>query len=312
MKLRKLGASDIEVAPLAFGGNVFGWTVNEQEGFALLDRFVEKGFNLIDTADVYSSWVPGNKGGESETIIGRWLKKSGKRHKVIIATKVGMEMGPGKKGLKKNYILEAVEGSLKRLQIDCIDLYQPHKDDLETPMEETLSALDELIKAGKVRIIGASNFSKERLQMALDVSQKYSLPRYMTLQPRYNLYDREEYESELSQFCVKNNIGVISYYSLASGFLTGKYRSLEDLSQSSRGPGVKSYLDAKGMEILRKLDVVAREYQATPAQVALAWLMTRPGIVAPIASVTKLSQLDDIMRASELTLDSKTLDFLNL
>ncbi len=311
MKLRKLGSSNIEVAPLAFGGNVFGWTVKEQEGFALLDRFVEKGFNLIDTADMYSTWVPGNKGGESETIIGNWLRKSGKRDKVIIATKVGVEMGPDKKGLGKKYIIQAVEDSLKRLQTDYIDLYQSHQDDPETPMEETLSAYGDLIKAGKVRSIGASNYSRERLQEALDVSKKYSLPHYATLQPRYNLYDREEYESELMEFCVKNNIGVISYYSLASGFLTGKYRSPEDLSKSSRGGGVKSYLDAKGMEILKKLDLVSREYQATPAQVSLAWLMARPGVVAPIASATTLVQLEDIMKASELELTSETISLLS-
>ena len=311
MKLRKLGTSDIEVAPLAFGGNVFGWTVNEQDGFAILDRFVDKGFNLIDTADVYSRWIPGNQGGESETIIGRWLKKSGNRNKVVIATKVGMEMGPDKKGLRKNYIMEAVDASLKRLQIDCIDLYQSHQDDPETPIEETLEAFDELIKAGKVRYIGASNFSKERLEESFNISKKFSLPRYITLQPRYNLYDRDGYENELAQFCVENNVGVITYFSLASGFLTGKYRGPEDLTKSSRGSGVKSYLDEKGLKLLDKLDAVSREYQATPAQVSLAWLMSRPGVVAPIASATSLTQLDDILKASELDLNSKTLDWLS-
>ncbi len=311
MKLRKLGSSDIEVAPLAFGGNVFGWTVTEEEGFKLLDRFVATGFNLIDTADMYSNWVSGNKGGESETIIGKWLKKSGNRQKVVLATKVGLEMGPGKKGLRKKYILEAVENSLRRLQTDYIDLYQSHQDDPETPLEETLSAYSDLIKAGKVRYIGASNYSKERMQESIDVSKKYSLPHYVTLQPRYNLYDREEYENEFAEFCVSHNIGVISYYSLASGFLTGKYRSLDDLNQSQRGGGVKSYLDPKGMEILRKLDIVSREHEATPAQVSLAWLMTRPGVVAPIASATTLAQLDDIMKAGRLTLTAENLSLLS-
>lgn len=311
MKLRKLGSSDIEVAPLAFGGNVFGWTVNEQEGFKLLERFVERGFNLIDTADMYSNWVPGNRGGESETIIGNWLKKSGKREKVIVATKVGLEMGPGKKGLSKKYIKEAVEASLKRLQTDYIDLYQSHQDDPETSIVETLEAFGELIKEGKVRYIGASNFSRERLQESLDIAKKHSLPNYVTLQPRYNLYDREEYEEQYAEFCVKNNIGVISYYSLASGFLTGKYRSLEDLSKSRRGSGIKSYLDPKGMEILRKLDIISQEYQVTSAQISLAWLMSRPGVVAPIASATSIAQLDDIMMSTELVLSPATLSFLS-
>ncbi|MCM2348737.1 MAG: aldo/keto reductase [Bacteriovoracaceae bacterium] len=311
MKTRKLGLSDIEVAPLAFGGNVFGWTVNETESFPLLDKFVEHGFNLIDTADVYSAWAPGNHGGESELIIGKWLKRSGKRDKVIIATKVGMEMGAGKKGLSKRYIISAVEDSLKRLQIDYIDLYQSHRDDPQTPIEETLSAYDELIKAGKVRYVGASNFSVSRLQESLDIAKAHSLPCYITLQPQYNLYDREDYEANYAEFCVKNNIGVISYYSLASGFLTGKYRSEADLSKSGRGAGVKSYLTPKGMEILSKIDILAKEYNSTPAQISLAWLMSRPAITAPIASATKISQLEDIMKAVNLQLNQASLDLLN-
>ena len=311
MKMKTLGSTDIKVAPLAFGGNVFGWTVDEKESFKLLDSFLNHGLNLIDTADVYSRWVPGNKGGESETIIGNWLKKNGKRDQVIIATKVGMEMGSDKKGLSKSYIKNAVEDSLKRLQTDYIDLYQSHTDDLETPLEETLSAYDDLIKAGKVRQIGASNYTVSRLEEALNISKKFNLPRYVTLQPQYNLYDREEYESQFTEFCRKHNIGVISYYSLASGFLTGKYRSEKDLSQSQRGRGVAHYLDPKGMEILSKLDTVAKEYQSTPAQVSLAWLMNHSEVVAPIASATNLTQLDDIMKATSLELSPSTMDYLN-
>ena len=311
MKMKTLGSTDIKVAPLAFGGNVFGWTVNETESFKLLDAFSNHGLNLIDTADAYSTWVPGNKGGESETIIGNWLKKSGKREKIIIATKVGLEMGPDKKGLSKKYIKNAVEASLKRLQTDYIDLYQSHTDDLDTPFEETLAAYDELIKAGKVRYIGASNYTVDRLEESLNISKKFNLPRYETLQPQYNLYDREEYESQYTDFCRKHKIGVISYYSLASGFLTGKYRSEKDLSQSQRGRGVAHYLDPKGIKILAKLDLVAKEYNATPAQVSLAWLMSHSEVVAPIASATNLTQLEDIIKATTLELSPSTIAFLS-
>jgi aryl-alcohol dehydrogenase-like predicted oxidoreductase len=302
MKKKKLGSSNIEIAPLAFGGNVFGWTVNADESYLLLDKFVEKGFNLIDTADIYSTWVPGNTGGESETIIGNWLKKTGKRDKVIIATKVGMEMGSGTKGLSKAHITQSVE--------DYIDLYQSHQDDLETPIEETLSAYAELIKTGKVRYIGASNFKVKRLRESLEIAKKNSLPEYISLQPRYNLYDREDFETNFALFCLKHNIGVICYYSLASGFLTGKYRSEADLNQSSRGSGIKNYLTPKGMDILARLDAVASEYKSTPAQIALAWLMAQPAVTAPIASATKISQLEDIMKAAELQLSEKVLNYL--
>src|SRR4051794_39511142 len=225
MKTRPLGNSGLDVAPLAFGGNVFGWTIDEATSFRLLDAFVEAGFNLVDTADVYSRWAPGNKGGESETILGKWFRSSGKRDRVVLATKVGMEMGPGKKGLSRAYILRAVEDSLRRLQTDYIDLYQSHVDDPETPLQETLATYAELIKEGKVRAIGASNYSADRLAEAVQVSNRFGYPRYESLQPEYNLYDREKFETVLEPLCLERNIGVIPYYSLASGFLTGKYRS---------------------------------------------------------------------------------------
>ena len=256
MKKRKLGNSKLEVAPLAFGGNVFGWTVDEQTSFTLLDAFVAAGFNLIDTADVYSYWAPGNRGGESETIIGKWLKRSGKRGKVVIATKVGKEMGPNSKGLSKSYILRAVEDSLRRLQTDYIDLYQSHADDPETPLEETLEAYAQLIRQGKVRAIGASNYSATRLAQALQISDQYGFPRYESLQPLFNLYDRTDYEGELEPLCRERGLGVISYFSLASGFLTGKYRSQDDLAHSARGDMVKKYLNPRGIRILEALDRV--------------------------------------------------------
>ncbi len=311
MKMRTLGQSSLQVSPLAFGGNVFGWTANEAESFKLLDMFTENGLNLIDTADMYSNWVPGNRGGESETIIGKWLKQSGKRSQVILATKVGLDMGPGKQGLSRKYIIKAVEDSLKRLQTDYIDLYQSHRDDPNTTVLETLSAFDELIKAGKVRYIGASNFSPERLLESLTTAQTHCLPQYVSLQPRYNLYDREDFENNYAELCLNQKIGVISYYSLASGFLTGKYRSEADLNKGQRGAGVKSYLNPKGMNILSKLDKLAKEYQSTPAQVSLAWLMARPGVTATLASATNLSQLEDIIRAVEIKLNQEALDFLN-
>jgi aryl-alcohol dehydrogenase-like predicted oxidoreductase len=311
MNKRKLGKSGIEVAPLAFGGNVFGWTVDEAMSFKLLDAFVAAGFNLIDTADVYSRWAPGNKGGESETIIGKWLKQSGKREKVVIATKVGMEMAPDKKGLKKQYIFESVENSLRRLQTDYIDLYQSHKDDPETPLEETLEAFAELIKQGKVRAIGASNYSAERLSEALEVSHRHGYPRYESLQPLYNLYDREEYETKLEPIVQKNSLGVIPYYALASGFLTGKYRAEADLSKSARGQGIKKYLNERGFRILRALDEVSERYNSTPARVAIAWLLARPSITAPIASATNLEQLNELIEATKLNLDSDAIEVLN-
>lgn len=311
MNKRKLGNSELEVAPLAFGGNVFGWTADEPTAFRLLDAFVDAGFNLIDTADVYSKWAPGNKGGESEAVIGNWLKRSGKRTHVLIATKVGSEMGPDRKGLSKTYILNAVEDSLRRLQTDYIDLYQSHIDDPLTPLEETLEAYAQLIRQGKVRAVGASNYSAERLAQALQVSNLHGLPSYQSLQPEYNLYDRAEYETRLEPVCRKNGLGVITYFSLASGFLTGKYRSENDLSKSQRSQFVKKYLNDRGFGILRALDEAAKEHHSTPAKIALAWLVQRPSVTAPIASATNLEQLNDLIEATELRLDHSTLESLN-
>jgi aryl-alcohol dehydrogenase-like predicted oxidoreductase len=303
MQKRKLGRSGLEVSPLALGGNVFGWTADEPTSMRLLDRFVDEGFNLIDTADMYSKWVPGNKGGESETLIGKWLKKTGKRAKVIIATKVGMEMAPDKKGLAPAYIQSAVEDSLKRLQTDYIDLYQSHIDDAATPLADTLGAYDKLIQAGKVRVIGASNYSAERFEEALTVSKKHKLPRYETMQPNYNLIDRADFEAKLQSVCLKNEVGVINYFSLASGFLTGKYRSESDLGKSPRGERmVKKHLNERGFRILAALDSVAKDTSSTPGRVAIAWLLAQPGITAPIASATSLPQLEDLFAATRLTL----------
>ena len=311
MKMRKLGRSGLEVAPLAFGGNVFGWTADEATSMRLLDRFVDEGFNFIDTADMYSRWAPGNEGGESETVIGNWLKKSGKRDKVVIATKLGMEMGPDKKGLSPAYIRRAVEDSLKRLQIDHIDLYQSHTDDAATPLADTLGTYDELIKAGKIRVIGASNYSAERFEEALAVSENNNLPRYESMQPNYNLYDRADFEAKLQDVCVRNDVSVISYFSLASGFLTGKYRSEADLAGKSRAGMVKKYLNDRGYRILDALDNVAKETSSTPARVAIAWLMAQPGITAPIASATSLPQLEELFAATRLELDAAQLEQLD-
>ena len=311
MEKRELGKSGIKVNPVAFGGNVFGWTINEKTSFELLDTFVDSGLDFIDTADVYSAWKPGNKGGESETIIGNWLKKSGKRDKVIIATKVGKPMGPDKKGLSKAYITQAVEASLKRLQTDYIDLYQSHDDDKDTPLTETLATYTDLIKQGKVRAIGASNYTADRLEQALEISETTGLAAYQCLQPEYNLYDREGYEKDLEGVCKQYGLGVINYYSLASGFLTGKYRSEADLSQSQRGQGVKKYLNDRGFRILKALDEVAVNYKSTPASIALAWVIARPGITAPIASATSTKQLKSIIDATQLNLDDDSIKLLN-
>ncbi len=310
MKKRKLGNSGLEIFPLAFGGNVFGWTADEAMSFQLLDAFVDSGFNCIDTADVYSKWAPGNRGGESETILGKWLKRPGNRKKVILATKVGMEMGPNKKGLSKAYIFSAVEDSLKRLQTDCIDLYQSHTDDVDTPLEETLEAYAQLIQQGKVRVIGASNYSAERLLQALEISQKGGYPSYQSLQPFYNLYDRADYETKLELLCREKGMGVISYYSLASGFLTGKYRSEKDASKSPRGQRAGKCLNERGLRILEALDQVAKQRGSAPATVSLAWLIARPGITAPIASATNLEQLRELMAAPELELDPSEIELL--
>jgi len=311
MKKRKLGDSGLEVSPLAFGGNVFGWTADETMSFRLLDAFVAEGFNLIDTADLYARWVQGLEGGESETIIGKWLKRSGKRQSVIIATKVGKEMGPDKKGLSRSYIFQAVEESLRRLQTDYIDLYQSHEDDTLTPLEETLDAFDRLIQDGKVRAIGASNFSAKRLAEALQVSEKYGYPRYQSLQPLFNLYDRADYEKDLEPLCREKGLAVISYFSLASGFLTGKYRSEADLADRARADIVKKYLNERGYRILEALDRVAQQHNVTPAQAALAWLIAQPTITAPIASATNLEQLNQLIQATTLELDPSSMALLN-
>jgi aryl-alcohol dehydrogenase-like predicted oxidoreductase len=312
MEKRKLGRSDLEVAPLAFGGNVFGWTVDETTSFRLLDAFTDAGFNLVDTADVYSNWVPGHQGGESETIIGRWLKQSGKRSQIILATKVGGKMAPDQRGLSRPYIRQAVENSLRRLQTDVIDLYQSHYDDPATPMEETLETYAQLVQEGKIRVTGASNFSGRRLQQALGLSEKHGWPRYESLQPEYNLYDRHEFETHLEPLCVENKIGVINYYALASGFLTGKYRSEEDIKKSPRGPGIKQkYLNERGYRILAALDEVAAGYHTDPASIAIAWLLARRSITAAIASATSTGQLAALMKAARINLDLRSIDRLN-
>lgn len=311
MKKRELGHSGIQVAPFCFGGNVFGWTIDEQQSFKLLDAFTGEGFNFIDTADVYSKWVSGNSGGESETIIGSWLKKRGKRDDVVIATKVGKPMADDKKGLSKKYILSAVEDSLRRLKTDYIDLYQSHDDDKDTPFLETFEAYHQLVKEGKVRAIGASNFTANRLREALKLSEDRGLVAYQTLQPEYNLYEREDFEKNLEPLCVEKGIGVINYYSLASGFLTGKYRSEDDLNKSKRGGGIKKYLNERGYRILKALDQVAEQYQATPAAVSLAWLIARPSITAPIASATSIEQLNELTKAANLNLSTEAIIMLN-
>ena len=307
MEKRRLGKSDLHVAPFCLGGNVFGWTADEEMSFRLLDAFVDAGCNFIDTADVYSKWAPGHHGGESETIIGDWLKRRGRRDDVIIATKVGSDMGGGKKGLSKAHIARAAEESLRRLGTDYIDLYQSHRDDEETPIEETLEAYGTLIKQGKVRAIGASNFTPERLTASLEASAKHGLPRYETLQPEYNLMVRD-FERDLAPLCARHGLGVIPYFGLASGFLTGKYRSKADLKQSPRGEDVEAYLTARGFKVLAALDAVAAKRDATPAQVALAWLMTK--VTAPIASATSLKQIADLVASARLKLTSDDIKVL--
>ncbi len=303
LDLRPLGRSGLSVPPFCFGGNVFGWTADEATSFALLDRLLETGFTFIDTADVYSRWAPGHQGGESESVIGRWLKARGSRDRMVIATKVGMDMGDGRKGLKASYIERAVEESLRRLQTDRIDLYQSHLDDSETPLEETLSAYDRLIRAGKVRAIGASNYSAARLREALAVAAREGLPAYACLQPEYSLAERGGYEAELEPLCREEGIGVISYFSLAAGFLTGKYRQAGAASGRAREARVTGYLNPRGLAFLDLLDAVAREHGASPAQVAIAWLVARPGLTAPIASATSVAQLDEVLGGVRLALD---------
>ena len=311
MQKRKLGNSGLQIAPLMFGGNVFGWTVDEAMSFKLLDAFVAAGFDAIDTADVYSKWVPGHKGGESEIIIGKWLKARGNRSKVIIASKVGMEMPGLGQGLSKAYITARVEDSLKRLQTDYIDLYQSHADDKATPMEDTLAIYEQLIKQGKVRAIGASNFDAPRLAEALKTSAAKKLPRYDTLQPLYNLVERADFEKELQGLCVKENVAVVPFYALASGFLTGKYRTKADLANRTRGSRVEKYLDGRGLRVLKVLDEVSARFKAKPAQVALAWLSARPSIAAPIASATTLEQIEDLFASARLKLDADAIKALD-
>jgi aryl-alcohol dehydrogenase-like predicted oxidoreductase len=311
MQMRPLGNSGLRIAPLMFGGNVLGWTADEATSFKLLDRFVAAGFNAIDTADVYSRWAAGHKGGESEIVLGRWLAKRGGRDRVIIATKVGNDMPNVGKGLSKAHIMRSVEDSLERLQTDYIDLYQSHIDDAATPLEETLGAYADLMKAGKVRAVGASNYEAPRLAEALKTSAAKKLPRYESLQPLYNLSDRAAFEKELQGLCVKENVGVIPYYGLAAGFLTGKYRSAADFGKSARGGGMKKYLNERGLRILKALDGVSARLKATPARIALAWLIARPGITAPIASATNLDQMEDLIASASLRLDADAIKALD-
>ncbi|HEY4044520.1 MAG TPA: aldo/keto reductase [Rhodopila sp.] len=299
------------MSPITFGCNVFGWTVDEKTSFELLDAWVEAGFNFLDTADVYSRWHTGNSGGESETIIGKWLKARNNRQKIVLATKLGIEMAPGKKGLSRAYMQTAVEASLRRLQTDYIDLYQSHRDDPETPIEETLSAYGELIKQGKVREIGASNFSAERLAEALEISTNLGLPRYQSLQPQYNLMERAEFEGPLENLCLAEKVGVIGYYSLASGFLTGKYKSRADTEGRARGRGVEKYMNDRGFKVIKALEEVAARYEAKPGQIALAWLIARPSVTAPIASATDLTQLSELVEAAEIELDTDSIQKLD-
>jgi aryl-alcohol dehydrogenase-like predicted oxidoreductase len=313
VKRRPLGRSGIDVAPLAFGGNVFGWTVDEPTAFLILDTFVEHGFDLVDTADVYSKWAPGNSGGESETVIGNWLAQGGgRRDKIVLATKVGMEMPGGRKGLKRGYIAQAVEDSLRRLKTDRIDLYQAHAEDPDTPIDETLEAFSRLVRDGKVRAIGASNFSAESLDKAEQAAKSGGWPRFETLQPEYNLYSREKFEKELMPACQRLGIGVIPYFGLARGFLSGKYRTEADTAQSPRGKAIqRDYMNERGMKILAALDQVAKDRQVKCSQVALAWLMSRPTITAPICSATTIAQLRELMSAAELSLDDSSLSLLD-
>lgn len=304
MHHRQLGRTDIHIAPLVFGANVFGWTADKARSFALLDRFTGAGLNAIDTADVYSAWAPGNKGGESETIIGEWLKASGRRNSTVLITKVGFPMGPGKQGLKAKYIEEAADASLRRLGVETIDLYLSHTHDATTPYEETLTAYDNLKKAGKIRWHGCSNFNAAQLLASLDAAKASGAPRYEVLQPEYNLYDRGSFDGALRELCLAEDIGVITYYSLAKGFLSGKYRGDGDLGQSPRGGGVKGYLNPRGFRILDALDAIAAQHKAKPAEIALAWLIHRSGVTAPIASATSLPQLESLIAATGIALSS--------
>ncbi len=311
MQKRALGKSGLEIAPLMFGGNVFGWTADEATSFRLLDAFVDRGFNAIDTANVYSVWISGHHGGESETILGKWFHRSGKRSQVVLATKVGFKMGDGSQGLRRQYILHAVEESLQRLQTEVIDLYQSHTDDQAVPLEETLGAYDELLRSGKVRAIGASNYKGDRLREAEQVARQHGLPAYTTLQPEYNLYDRKAYETDLAPVAKEFGLGVIPYFALASGFLTGKYQSLEDTKRAKRGSRVEKYFDDRGLRILKALRQVSEETGARQASIALAWLMAQPTVTAPIASATSTEQLEDLFAAADLQLSGAHLQTLS-
>ena len=305
MQLRPLGRTGLQIAPIVFGGNVFGWTADEKRSFELLDAFVDAGFNAIDTADVYSRWVPGHEGGESETLIGRWLRANpARRQQVLLFTKVGSDMGDEHKGLGRLWIERAVEDSLRRLGTDVIDLYQSHRPDPETSYEETLATYDRLMKAGKIRAFGCSNFDARQLAEAQDSARINELPAYQTLQPEYNLVDRASYDGPLRELAIQQGLGVITYYSLASGFLTGKYRTAADLGQSPRGGGVRKYLDPRGLRILGALDQVAHRHATQPGVVALAWLIGREGVTAPIASATSVDQLKDFSAAADLVLSA--------
>jgi len=311
MKKVKIGSTDLEVAPINFGGNVFGWTLDEKESFTMLDAFIGQGFNFIDTADTYSWWVTDHKGGESETVIGKWLKERGKRSEIVIATKVGSENRDHPNDISKKHILTSVEESLKRLQTDYIDLYYTHFDDKITPVEETLSAYEELIKAGKVRYIAASNLAPERLIKSLEASEKSGLPRYQALQPHYNLLERRKFEEAYAPIAEKYKLSVFPYWALAAGFLTGKYRSEADLGKSVRGTSVRQYLNERGLNVIKTLDAVARKHESAPATVALAWLLTQPLVTAPVVSATSKSQLETIVAAPELALDGEDIEMLN-
>jgi aryl-alcohol dehydrogenase-like predicted oxidoreductase len=307
IEMRNLGNSGLQTPKLVLGGNVFGFTVKSAEGFAILDRFVAAGGTMIDTADVYSAWAPGNRGGESETMLGEWLARRGRRDDVLIATKVGLLAGEGGEKLQAGRIAAAVEASLRRLRTDYIDLYYAHRDDADTPLDETLGAFDRLVKAGKVRVVGASNYSAERLGQALEISRREGLARFEVLQPELNLLVRDRFEGPLQQLCIRENIGVLPYYGLASGFLTGKYRSRDDLGKSVRGGGMSRYLEAGGLAVIDVLEAIARETGGTPAQIALAWVAAQPGVAAPIASATSLGQLNELLGSLEISLSEEQL-----
>ena len=311
MQFRSLGNSEIKVSPLCFGGNVFGWTIDETRSFEVLDKFADAGCNFIDTADSYSNWVPGNQGGESEIIIGKWMKRRRNRRDMVIATKLGSDLGNGNGGLSRAYMFKEVETSLKRLQTDYIDLYQAHYDDPSVSPQETIDAFSDLVKQGKVRVIGASNFSEERLAESISISKKNGCTAYQTFQPLYNLYERQPFETDLQPLCVREGIAVIPYFSLASGFLTGKYRTENDLGKSARGQGIKKYFTERGFNILKALDTIASARGCSNATVALAWLAGKPAVTAPIASATSVAQLTEIVKSTSMVLNESEMELLN-